>query len=310
MAVFSTNQNRQFYLVNKVVITTPKAIGETQVCLSGDKKQAFLMYYGPAGLVRTDIMDLANVTSCEVTAAAKLSRKLKKAVITLDASVNGGNPVSGQDYVLKIAIKDYVVPSVHSTLIKYGVVRATAGMTKEAFYKALAKSLTMNFSREPIPLLKFEGAATGLTITEELQPYNRGTYAQKPVYFEIIPTTINVGNDEVFWMTRNAQGGVDLTDTATVVPNGKNIADLEYFCMGERGDQYRMIGYPDYLKTTYLVDPAKSYHVLDIHYFFADCGVYNQRSEKEMTLVSENDAVLKAIKTAIDTVRVPTAPTP
>jgi hypothetical protein len=55
--------------------------------------------------------------------------------------------------------------------------------------------------------------------------------------------------------------------------------------MGERGDQYRMVGWPHYIPTKYLLDPSKEYNVLEIHYAFTDTGVNSYRTEKEMTLV-------------------------
>ena len=69
------------------------------------------------------------------------------------------------------------------------------------------------------------------------------------------------------------------------IDNGHNIADLEYFCMGERGDQYRNIGWPNVIKTKYLVDPEKKYNTIDIHYAYVGDGVSVQKSEKDITIV-------------------------
>lgn len=82
----------------------------------------------------------------------------------------------------------------------------------------------------------------------------------------------------------------DITGKANThyIPNGKLTADLEYFCMGERGDQYRMIGWPNYIPTTYMIGPEgakKEYDYLDIHYYFQGEGVRSDKSEKQLTLV-------------------------
>ena len=76
------------------------------------------------------------------------------------------------------------------------------------------------------------------------------------------------------------------------IPNGQLTADLEYFCMGERGDQYRMIGWPNYIPTKYLVDPSKEYDYLDVHYYFQGEGVRSDKSEKQITLVCETGSEL------------------
>jgi hypothetical protein len=71
--------------------------------------------------------------------------------------------------------------------------------------------------------------------------------------------------------------------------------------MGERGDQYRNVGWPHVIKTTYLVDPTKQYNVLELHYAFTDTGVNSYRTEKEITIVAEDASVLNEIIGAINT---------
>jgi hypothetical protein len=77
------------------------------------------------------------------------------------------------------------------------------------------------------------------------------------------------------------------------VGNGKLTADLEYFCMGERGDQYRMMGWPNYVPTRYMigqnVDSQTEFDYLDIHYYFQGEGVRSDKSEKVLTLVAVHD---------------------
>ena len=122
---------------------------------------------------------------------------------------------------------------------------------------------------------------------------------QVPVYFDVIPTTITLNGDEVIWGT--------VTDTTDVtndyITNSKNLADLEWFCMGERGDQYRGMNYPNNIHTQYMLDVSKEYDTLDIHYYFSDEGVGVQRSEKLLTIVFPHDAIatFKTWVTAIST---------
>ena len=48
-----------------------------------------------------------------------------------------------------------------------------------------------------------------------------------------------------------------------------------------------------------MVDPASSYDLIDIHYFYQGTGVSVQQSEKEITLVvpAGNSTILSAITT-------------
>jgi hypothetical protein len=86
-----------------------------------------------------------------------------------------------------------------------------------------------------------------------------------------------------------------------VVGEGKMIADLEYFCMGERGDVYRNINWPNSIPTKYLVDASKEYYVLNIHYSYIGSNESVQKSEKDITLVAEDKDYFNQVVSAITT---------
>ena len=156
--------------------------------------------------------------------------------------------------------------------------------TAAKFYAALKDALDKCFSREvgatikDNPYLTFTASASGLTIEEKPQSWHLGTEAQERVYFDIVPTTVYDGTDDLVW------GKVETQTSTTKLGNGKKIADLEYFCLGERGDQYRKVGFPNDIETTGMVDPTKTYDILEIHYAFTDAGVSSYRSEKDITI--------------------------
>lgn len=313
MATFSVNQNRQLFVAKNVITTTPVAVGDLK--LGGDKANTYMYFQhmGYGGLTRSDKIDLSNVMYAKITKADALARKLKKATVTLDSEVNSGNPISGQDYVLRIFFRQYIGNSDIYQEAKYGVVHGYKGMTASDFYKTLALSLAMNFSKEVVPLLKFYLKAssgntevtastakknltdtyTGVVIEEVEQPWRLGIRKQEEVFFDVIPTTVLFNSEEVIW------GTVEKGTSETTIKNGKKMADLEYFCMGERGDQYRQAGWPHNLETKYLVDPEKEYNVLDIHYYFSDSGVNVQKSEKDITILFEKSVVLTELITAL-----------
>ena len=74
---------------------------------------------------------------------------------------------------------------------------------------------------------------------------------------------------------------------------------MEYFCMGERGDDYRMKGFPNIITTEYLVDPTKEYNTLDFDFKYTGTGMENQESIKHMTLVFDNTSGVTLINTFI-----------
>lgn len=316
MSVYSVNQVRQLYVAKAVKdnVSNLANVGDIAVKADSAKNYLYFSYMGANGLMRSDLIDLKNVISAKATDATAMARPLKALSVKLSDKVNGGVPISGQDYILRLAFRQYVGNSDSDIYCKYGAVHGVANMSASDFYAEMAKSLARNFSREIVPLIEVylvdhdttKGAVTTgdvevpvlkdgkiqslpalasnhayteVIIDEAVQPWVRGKRKQVPVYFEVYPTTVTYEGDEVIW-------GVVEEETSTAsVPNGHSIADLEYFCMGERGDQYRGMGYPNNIDTTYLVDPEIKYNTIDIHYAYVGDGVHSQKSEKDITIV-------------------------
>lgn len=347
MATFSTNQVRQLYVakVLKNPVLASDAAGSIAVKNDTAKNHMYFEYKGADNLMRSDLIDIKNILYAKATDADDMAHELKSVTVTLDTNVNGGAPVAGQDYILRIAFRQYVGMSDEDQYFKYGMVHAYAGMNADKFYKVLALSLAKNFSREVVPLIKIEvhSKATkskggfdsngymvvtpttkdngksdttnpyyatnaivtdidSIRITEVEQPWRLGVMAQTPVYFTVQPVAVMVNGDERIWAT--------VTEgTNGTIANGKKIADLEYFCMGERGDVYRNIGWPHNIPTTYLADPTVKYNVIDIHYAYVGSNEGVQKSEKTITLVvpkvgatnSVSNVLANSIITAINT---------
>lgn len=314
--VFSTNQVRQLYVATELAEGTAHVLATDDagtIALKTDnaKSHMYFEHKGAGGLTRSDLISIDNVLYAKATPASALARKLKKVTVTLDTTVNGGNPIAGQDYILRIVFRQYLGMSDEDQYQKYGMVHAYAGMSASDFYKVLAISLAKNFSRELIPLVKFKigstevtantkidditETATNLVIEEVEQPWTIGVQEQVPVYFEVYPTTVLFNADERVW------GKAEKGDTTISINDGHIIADLEYFCMGERADQYRNIGWPNSIPTKLLVDPTKPYHVLDIHYAYTGSNECVQKSEKTITIVSEDKSVINGLVSALNT---------
>lgn len=317
MATFSVNQVRQLYVATSLKtphVLASDAAGSIAVKNDTVKSHLYFEYKGADNLMRSDLIDTKNILYAKATDATAMAHNLKSVTVALDSNVNGGAPVAGQDYILRIAFKQYVGMSDEDQYFKYGMVHAYAGMSASEFYKVLAVSLVKNFSRELVPLIKIEiktasattevtpttkvadlkDTYTGVVVTEVEQPWRLGVMAQTPVYFTVQSVPVTVNGDERHWAT--------LTEsTSGSIGNGKTIADLEYFCMGERGDQYRQIGWPNNIPTTYLVDPTKTYCVFDIHYAYVGSNESVQKSEKTITIVCADKAELNKVITAFNT---------
>lgn len=331
MATFSTNQVRQLYVATALKSTKSDTAGSIAVKSDTAKSHLYFEYMGAGGMTRSDLIDIKNILYAKATDADDLAYDLAKYKLTLDDTVNGGEPVVAQDYILRIAFRNYPGLSEEDQYFKYGMVHTVTGMTASDFYKTLALSLVKNFSREEQGLLKFyletggtdagtvagtptevtkdtkesslTGTYTGIVIEEAPQDWILGVMEQTPVNFTIQPDLIIDNGDERIW------GVVKKVASTNSIPNGHKIADLEYFCMGERGDIYRMVGFPYVIRTKYLVDPDIKYNVIDIHYAYVGSNESVQKSEKDITIVvpkigannEASNALANSIISAINT---------
>lgn len=320
MANFSINQVRHLYVAKALKtgnnLLSTDAAGS--ILPKGDtaKTHLYFQYMSPAGIVRSDLIAIDKIMYAKATGSEDLAHKLTRVLLTLDANVSA-TPVAGQEYITRIAFRQYIGLGEEDTNQKYGYVKATVNMTASDFYKKMAISIANNVSRDTTPLVtvylktatseqlvspktkeaSLTGTYTGIIFEEAVQDWELGTMPQAFIPFTVQPTTVIVDGDEYIW------GVVETQESTKQVEDGHNIADLEYFCIGARGDHYRMMGYPNVIKTTYLVDPTAKYDTLDIHYAFTDSNESVQKSEKDITLVCVNDGshtAMKALITAIN----------
>ncbi len=315
MSVFSTNQNRQLYVATEVVEAVNDASKAGAIQLksidNGVDKELYFMVKGADTVLKSDRIPVRNISYVKAVAAAEMVTPLKSVLVSLSKDVNDGKAVFGQDYILRINFRQFYGMSDEDQYFKDVAVHATKEMYADSskFYEALVKALNLGFSRElgatkdSNPYLKFKVTAEGVLITEKEQPWTLGTQAQEQVYFDIVPTTIYVDGADEIWGTVEDKTPAKAAAMvgSTGLGNGKKIADLEWFCMGERGDQYRQIGWPNNIDTKYLVDPTKEYNVLELHFAFTDDGISSYRSEKDITIVAESEDVINGLVKAINT---------
>lgn len=302
MNIFSTNQVNQVYVTQSVKenVAALTNLGDIVVKATPDKSAIYFQHKGAGGIVRSDLIEVKNILWGKTTKAKDMARKLKVATVTLDNTVNGGNPIVGQDYILRIAFDGYVgISPEDSQYWKHGVVHITNGMTASDFYKQMALSLAKNMSREAVKLIKITlsdgtevlpntkasdlaGSYTNLVITEVEQDWILGTKQQKALTFNVVPTEVDVKEGDIYTPTKWGSVSISAGDP---IKNGKLMADYEYFYMGERGDQYRMVSFLDYVPTKYLVDPNYEYDTITLHYSYIGSNESVQKSEKDITLI-------------------------
>lgn len=308
------NQVRHLYVVKETPTTgTPTAVGGVGVKTAGEgkNKTMYFQYMSPAGLVGTDKIAVENIMYAKVTKATamKYGKKVKKVVLSEDADV-----VAGQEYILRLTFRQYIGLGDNDVTFKYGMAVATTKDTAEGLYKKIALSLAKNVAKDTTALAKvyvdaaltqevtatmksvdeITATADGIYVEEVEQDWSLGKMPVAYIPFEVNTLPITYEGVEVNW------GTVTNINPVNKVGNGKNIADLEYFCMGARGDYYRGMGYPNNIETEYLVDPTKEYDVLDIHYAYTGSNESSQKSEKDITFVAQTGTLITTLEGLVE----------
>lgn len=318
--VFSTNQFRHLYVATaKGTVSENSAAGTIDVKTDANGTHIYFPYMGKGGQVRSDLIKIDNILHAKATNASSMAKELSSFVITLDSNVNSGKAIVGQTYILKIAYKQFVGMSDEDTYYEYGEAYADSDSASE-LYKKLAINLAKNTAKQGLVSIKIidhpddsdeftpvtantkieslTDTYTGILIDTLEQDWVLGT---KPLTFvnitasDIMGVPVTLQGNEVLWAT------VEETSPSATINNGKTIADLEYFCMGERGDIYRNMGWPNSIPTSYMVNPTQAYHTFDIHYAFVGDNENPQKSEKDITIVCASTDTLNSIITAFNT---------
>ena len=334
MATFSVNQVRHLYVVKSLITPegddakTKRANAKTQleeadpgaICPMKDVNgNLYFLYKGVDGIVRTDL--IKNIEYMKEGVSKDMLPLQYSTQITINPEVNI-NPetnkaevVKGENYIISLNFRQFIGMSDLDTYTVFGETKAKANNSKTL--AALAISLVKNMSTLGERLVDvslndtvidvdtkesdLKDTYTKITITGREPEWTLGIKSQRPVIFTATAPTITEDGVEVNpFEIENVVNHPEKDKNGKDLKNGKIIADMEYFYMKERADQYGMLNWPNYVKTEYLVDPSKDYDTLDIHYAYIGANEGVQKSERDITLViEEGGTTVTAIKEAI-----------
>ena len=289
MSVFSTNQVRQMYVLADAQDTVAACTDPGDFYIQDDfvkdgKPAIYIVYRGADGLLASDIIE--NVTYVSAVKDEKIF--FKQATLTAASATMA----AGDSVVIGFIYN--VTDNVENTQAIYGSAVWDTNMTT-----TLKAALTViKNSAEKIGL-PFSFDITNMKVAQtEGTGWRRGIDNADPVDFKIefSPVYDTTSQTEVLPAT------IAYGKTASGVNNGKKIADMEYFYMGERGDIYRGKGWPVIPETQYLVDPTAQYATLDVHFAYQGPCEDIQKSEKDILFVAKtaDKAELTALKEAIE----------
>lgn len=280
MATFTTQNVRQLYVAN-AYSSNASVAGAYAGLLSVDGGKAFhLKFTNVDGLpYLSDKITLANIR--KIKAIAYTPKVLRQDKITISA------PVVGQEYIIGVTFRSWGSGSQENTYYKHiGAYKAVTGNTATTIVDKMVELGTKNFSREPGRLLTFAKESTNiLVITEVAQDWQLGTSQGHNLdYVLSIKPIVDSGAETIAWAS--------IATTYGKPGNGtyQQAADLEYFYMGEKGDQYGMVGFPYIMPVKYLVQQGVNYNILDIAYFATYEGHSVQAAEKQLIVLCKVDS--------------------
>ena len=281
----STSQVRQLYVVTGLADSTPTTEGNIQVKATAGNKEVYFLHKGKGGLVHSDLIPVKLIRSLTQTAYAKMHTKLKSKTITISDT-----PIVGQTYDIKLTFRNYIGMGDEDTTVRVAAKTVKSSMTNAQLATALKDALEANMAGENLCSLSV--ASNVITVTEVEQPWELGKF---PV--AVIPFEVTLGTIVENGVTHNEWGTVAAGDDTTANDAIKKLADLEWFCMGDRASQDRQGG-PYALESKMMINMSSTYDVINICYAFQGEGVSAQFSEKQLHLLvpAGNTTIMAAIQ--------------
>lgn len=283
MTNFSTNQVMQFYVVDSTA--------DIEILPYKDEK-AFKIRFTKLGVTSDKI---ENVEWAKVVPASDLEPKAKIAIITF-----AGEVVVGQDYAVKVSYPEIGGAGVESWTTKTAVAHAGKGATKETVVAELINQLTKVLGVDDV--LTVEPTEGGFAIFANMAnlKYERGI---RPIAIPDFNVTVNqiIEDGELTnWVVLDDNQQIPVEADSTGIKSGYKLADMEYFAMGERGDEYRMAAYPNHIVTDYKIVPDENYDVYNIHYSYKGYNTQSHKSEKDLIIAVNRGNVLTNLEEAIE----------
>lgn len=189
--IFTSNQVNHVLVVNEITSNSgaDKAAKTDNEGALGIHKDAegnlYFTHKGKGGVTRSDL--ITNIEYIRVTPAKYMERNRKNIVVTLSADANGGSPIVGQDYIIKLKFQNPMGMSPDHEYWKHGIVHVVSSeATTSKFYANMAKSIALNMSREAVQMItpyvlsisasaydstSTSGYATGTVVTHEGKTY-------------------------------------------------------------------------------------------------------------------------------------------
>lgn len=313
MALFSVNQNGQWFTVKGYQASALSNVGDIKInsdnqTTKSAAKKIWFEYKDAAGNKRSEVINRANGGRITVVPAAVMAWTPNGVTITFDGSVS--DPINGEVYGIYVNQRNYHALGDNEFMelgaeVRYGSkfnfdansdLSISAGeavvnnvrLLMVALQQAFIRNLGADSDLYTVTVASSATTAGVITIMPKEQDWIQGTMQAERVNLDT--QDVFLSNVTINTIERNDWAAI-ATTTGTPVVNTKDIADMEWFYLGEHGDQQRLVGYPYANAATikgsiYKVDPtnAYGYDLVIIHHNYVGNGTFVQKSEQDIMI--------------------------
>lgn len=301
---FSTNQVMQFYVTDaSVADRISENITNRGFSIQIDDDH------------RSDIIE--NVMWVKAVSADAYATPTMQVELKLDSSAfdtETSAPVVGEEYVVRVSYPEVAGLGVEGWTTKTAIVTASKGETEDSLIEKLTKQLTNVLAVDDVLTVDKGTKSVIVKVNTDslIKSYDRGRFPLVVPTFNVTTSVITLDGEYVIPFVVNEDTKQFEVTEGAVIPGVYKLAEMEYFAMGERGDQYRKMGWPDYVPTEYKVNTTDSYDVVHVHYAYKGDNASSYKSEKDLILVlpegsAEDVASAIATKAGVTYVSVPKA---
>lgn len=327
MRNFNTNQARHLYVASakKDSIAGVTSNGDLYVGSDASGNMFFVYKNADGNITRSDTIPVAGIEYYNKKDAADLAKPLIAHTIAVDTNVVTLADLVGKTVRLTIYVRGFIGTDLNDAIPVnvelVGTSTNTANAT--AFHKALAIAIAKAMPKKDVPYFRVfsngsevtadtaessvTGASAGVVIVATAQKWVRGKMANNPFELTFQFNYQPDNSTDIAWGTATAAASA--ISGYTTIPGDYELADLEYFSYGERGDIYRGSEWPNEITPTYLINPAAGtgYSVITIQYAWQGKAENVQKSPRTIQ-VAAPAAVAASLLTAIEAIVKPLDP--
>ena len=284
MSTFGDNQVRKIFIANAVhaVRATPDLLAEGEVQAfqadgggvptAGDR---FYVATKSDGIInRSEIIDPSKVIdSREKTFAA--AKPGWSVVIAGTPTTDVGKVV---DFV--VSIDNYGANNSSSEPYYFHASHTiVSGDTLDTIGAGIASAATLNAAKSGVPIAFAYTAGTDtMAITTTRTPFSLGKFNGEPLKAGLVCKV-----DDTNLSATVTDAFVDVTD------NGIEVANMEWFMLGNTGDIYRGAGYPNNIDSHYVTEQDGNYSAYEFTYYSERMSAPGDKQRAMITIAINDD---------------------